>query len=152
MLHIVTIEREWCYLHALCTGLWHRWQITQSWYEDSHMYQVILNNFLLRHEILLEARIITDHNHVDVIYFLDLDYILSLCYICWRFYIPVNGREYRRGNQTWIIQRKTNQKHNTICVGHHYTHTNTNNVNKTWFLLQTTGSKNEPNIVFMWKS
>ena len=22
------------------------------------------------------------------------------------------------------------QKHNTICVGHHYTQTNTNNVNK----------------------
>jgi len=28
---------------------------------------------------------------------------------------------------------KTNKikKHNTICVGHHYTQTNTNNVNKT---------------------
>ena len=24
-----------------------------------------------------------------------------------------------------------NQKHNTICVGHHYTQTNRNNVNKT---------------------
>jgi hypothetical protein len=30
--------------------------------------------------------------------------------------------------------------------------TNTNNVNKTWSLLQTTGGKDEPNIVFMWKS
>ena len=28
-------------------------------------------------------------------------------------------------------QRQTKQKHNTICVGHHYTQTNTNNVNKT---------------------
>jgi hypothetical protein len=27
--------------------------------------------------------------------------------------------------------RKTKQKHNTICVGHHYMQTNTNNVNKT---------------------
>ena len=30
--------------------------------------------------------------------------------------------------------------------------TNTNNINKTWALLQTTGGKDEPNIVFMWKS
>jgi hypothetical protein len=27
-----------------------------------------------------------------------------------------------------------------------------NNVNKTWALLQTTGGKDEPNIVCMWKS
>jgi len=27
--------------------------------------------------------------------------------------------------------RKTKQEHNTICVGHHYAQTNTNNVNKT---------------------
>ena len=39
-----------------------------------------------------------------------------------------------------------NKKHNTIFVGHHYTQTNTNNVNKTW---QTTGGKDESNIVFM---
>ena len=49
--------------------------------------------------------------------------------------------------------RQTKQKHNTICVGHHYTETNTNNINKTRALLQTTGGKDEPNIVFfMWKS
>ena len=30
-----------------------------------------------------------------------------------------------------------------------YTQTNTNNVNNTWGILQTTGSKDEPNIVFM---
>jgi hypothetical protein len=30
---------------------------------------------------------------------------------------------------------------NTIYVGHHYTQTNTNNVNKTWVLLQTTWGK-----------
>ena len=28
-------------------------------------------------------------------------------------------------------RRQTKQKHNTICVGHHYTQTNTNNINKT---------------------
>jgi hypothetical protein len=41
--------------------------------------------------------------------------------------------------------KKNKQKHTTIYVGHHYTQTNTNNVNKTWALLQTTGGKNEPN-------
>ena len=40
------------------------------------------------------------------------------------------------------------EKHNTICVRHRYTETNTINVNKTWALLQTTGGKDEPNIVF----
>ncbi len=46
-------------------------------------------------------------------------------------------------------EKKTRQKQNTICVGHHYTQTNTNNVNKTRVLLQTTGGKDESNIVFM---
>ena len=44
----------------------------------------------------------------------------------------------------------------SICsefrVGHHYTYTNTTNVNKTCSLLQTTGGKDEPNILFMRKS
>jgi len=44
------------------------------------------------------------------------------------------------------------EKHNTTRVGHHHMQTNTNNVNKTWALSQTTGSKDEPNIVFMRKS
>jgi len=38
-------------------------------------------------------------------------------------------------------RRKTKQKHNTICVGHHYTQANINNINKTWAILQTTGGK-----------
>ena len=42
------------------------------------------------------------------------------------------------------------EKYNTIW--HHYMQTNTNNVNKTWALLQTTRGKDEPNIVFMRKS
>jgi hypothetical protein len=37
------------------------------------------------------------------------------------------------------------EKHNTICVGHHYTQANISNVNKTWTLLQTTRGKVEPN-------
>ncbi len=44
------------------------------------------------------------------------------------------------------------EKHKTISVGNHYKQTNTNNVNKKRALLQTTGGKDEPNIVFMWKS
>jgi len=38
-----------------------------------------------------------------------------------------------------------------MCVGHHYMQTNTNNVAKTYALLQTTGGKDELNIVFMRK-
>jgi hypothetical protein len=30
-----------------------------------------------------------------------------------------------------VRRRQTKQKHNTICVGHHYAQINTNNVNKT---------------------
>ena len=43
-------------------------------------------------------------------------------------------------------------KHNTICIVHHCVQKNTNNINKTLALLQTTGGKAEPNIVFMQKS
>ena len=35
---------------------------------------------------------------------------------------------------------------------HHYMQTNTNNVNKIWAHLQTTGGRDEPNIVFIRKS
>ena len=47
---------------------------------------------------------------------------------------------------------KQNKKHNTICVGHHYTLTNINNVNNTRALLQRTRGKDDPNIVFMRKT
>ena len=48
---------------------------------------------------------------------------------------------------------KTNKtKHNTICVGHHYKQASTSNVDKTRVLLQTTGGKDDPNIVYMRKS
>jgi hypothetical protein len=43
-------------------------------------------------------------------------------------------RGYRRGNQNGkfkINWQQDEEKHNTICVGHHYTQTNTNDVNKT---------------------
>jgi hypothetical protein len=48
-----------------------------------------------------------------------------------------------------IYGTQDGEKQNTICVWHHYTQTNTNNVNKTWALLQTTGDKDDPNIVFI---
>ena len=48
------------------------------------------------------------------------------------------------------IRRQPKQKHNTTYVGHHYTQTNTNNVNKTRVLLQTTGVKDKPNILSLW--
>ena len=53
---------------------------------------------------------------------------------------------------TFGTQDDEKQKHTTICVGHHYAQANTNNVNTSWALLQTTGGKDEPNIVPMRKS
>ena len=44
---------------------------------------------------------------------------------------------------------RQNKGHYTIYVGHRYTEANTHNVNKTWALLQTTGGKDEPHIIFM---
>ena len=38
-------------------------------------------------------------------------------------------------------RRQTKLKHNTICVGHYYTQSRTNNANVTRALLQTTGGK-----------
>ena len=54
------------------------------------------------------------------------------------------GQFRETSNIGYTRQRKTKQRHNTIqnvYVGHHYTQRNTNNVNKTWALLQTTGGK-----------
>ena len=63
-----------------------------------------------------------------------------------------NWKSRETGYIGYTRRRKTKQKHHTTCVEHHYMQTNTNNVNKTWALLQTTGGKDEPNIVFMRKS
>jgi len=46
---------------------------------------------------------------------------------------------------------KQNKKHSTICVEHHYGQTNTNNPNKTWTPIKTTGDKDERTIDCMWK-
>jgi hypothetical protein len=37
----------------------------------------------------------------------------------------------KTGTIEYTRRRQTKQKHNTICVGHHYVQANTNNVNKT---------------------
>jgi len=57
------------------------------------------------------------------------------------------GKSRETGNTGYTRRRKTKQKHNTMCAGHHYAQTNTNNGNETCGLLQTTGGKDEPNIV-----
>ena len=63
-------------------------------------------------------------------------------------------RQYRETGNIWYTRHttKTIQKHNTICVGYHYTQTNTNNVDKIWALLQTTGGNDELNINLIRKS
>ena len=42
-----------------------------------------------------------------------------------------SGKSRETGNIGYTRRRQTKQKHNTVCVGHHYTQANTNNVNKT---------------------
>ena len=60
------------------------------------------------------------------------------------------GQSRTHGNIGYTRRRKTKQKHNTICVGHHYAQTYKHTkVNKTYALLQITGSKDEPNIACM---
>ena len=44
-------------------------------------------------------------------------------------------------------KKKQNKKTHTICVGLHYAQTNTNNVDKTWAIVQTTVGKDKQNIV-----
>ena len=61
-----------------------------------------------------------------------------------------NGQSRETGNIGYTRRRK--KKTNTIYVGHHYAQANTNNVNKTWTLQQTTGGKDESNIIYMRKS
>jgi hypothetical protein len=66
-------------------------------------------------------------------------------------------REYRRENQKrtsqgngqhWIHKtKKRRAKPNTICIGHHYTQTNTNNVNK--IIFRITEQHDMENPVFM---
>jgi hypothetical protein len=58
-----------------------------------------------------------------------------------------NWQSRETGNTGHTRRRKTIKKHNTIFVGHHYAPSNTNNVNKAWALLQTTGGKVQANIV-----
>ena len=41
-----------------------------------------------------------------------------------------NGQSRETGQIWYTRQRKTKQKRNTICIGHHCTQTNTNKVNK----------------------
>ena len=42
-----------------------------------------------------------------------------------------NEQSRETGNIGYTRRWQTKQKHNTICVGHYYTQTNTNNVDKT---------------------
>jgi hypothetical protein len=56
-----------------------------------------------------------------------------------------NGQFSETGNIAYTRRIQWKQKHNTICVGHHCAQAKTDNGNKT----QTTGGKDEPNIVFI---
>ena len=57
----------------------------------------------------------------------------------------IKNEQFREtGIIAYTRRRQTKQKYSTICVGHHPSQTNTNNINKTWALLQTTGGKDDP--------
>ena len=60
-----------------------------------------------------------------------------------------NEQSRETGNIRLTIRKQTKQKHNAICVGHRYAQASTNNVNKTWALLQTNGGKDHPIIIFI---
>ena len=49
-----------------------------------------------------------------------------------------NGQSRETGNIGCTRHKQTNKQHSTICLGHHSTQANTNKVDKTWDLLQTT--------------
>jgi hypothetical protein len=74
------------------------------------------------------------------------------------WHLQINVREYRSSNQKLTIQRnwqhdEEKQSQNTTqYVLDSTAQTNTNNVNETWALLQTTVGRDETNIVFMEKS
>ena len=83
---------------------------------------------------------------------------MDLCFV-----YNINVSEYRRGNQNRQYRETVNiglTRHKTktnktktqrnICWTPVCTNTNTNNVNKPWALLQTTGDRDEPNIVFVY--
>ena len=46
-------------------------------------------------------------------------------------FLPENPKKIAPMDAQDMGRRQTKQKHDTICVEHHYTQTNTNNVNKT---------------------
>jgi hypothetical protein len=59
----------------------------------------------------------------------------------------MNVQSRETGNIGYTRKTKQKTQHNALDM-HHYTQTNQNNVDKTWALLQTIDSKDEPNIVF----
>jgi len=60
----------------------------------------------------------------------------------------IKNEQFREtGNIAYTRRRQTKQNDSTICVGHHPSQTNTTNINKTRALLQTTGGKDDPNII-----
>jgi hypothetical protein len=64
-----------------------------------------------------------------------------------RLSVREDRRAFKNGKPT-ETGKIDEEKRKSICVGHHYMQTNTNNVNKTRTLLQTTGGKSYINNVW----
>ena len=69
----------------------------------------------------------------------------------WKIQKGQSKSDYSEKSATQGTQDEEKQNKNK-CLGHHYTQTNTKNANKTRALLQTSGGKDEPNIVCIRKS
>jgi hypothetical protein len=85
-------------------------------------------------------------------YFLLVVYCHILC--IHRVYCYINVREYRKGNQKWTVQRnwqhrvhKTMKKQNKNTAHNVLDTTMRKQTQIIWSLLQTTGGKDEPNII-----
>ena len=83
----------------------------------------------------LRVKLETLYSVATYVNFLQLTQPINLVTITNKW-LKINVREYRRaiqkrqsretGNIKYTRRRKTKQKHNTLCLGHHYMQTNTN--------------------------
>jgi hypothetical protein len=68
---------------------------------------------------------------------------LHTCIACWLYVLKIRRNSQHRVHK--YDQEKKEAKQTAIFAGHHYAQASTNNVNKTWALLQTTGGKDDTN-------
>jgi len=78
--------------------------------------------------------------------------VFNLIAAIYKRYTIQKGQSKMDNPEKELHKTNKNKKHNTICVGHHYTQTNPNNVNKTRALLKQLEVKTNRTSFFMRKS